>query len=446
MIVRRRVITSPVQAASTTAQSSQGTTDPHTPRAKASTLTRRHFLELTGGALGLSAATGCASAQSAPTPTPAPAGPRAFSSESFDPWIEIDRGAYQHNVREAARLAGGRPILAVVKNNAYGLGDQAVGPLLADCPEVGGIACVRVQEAVAMREAGVTKPILNMAEVSDDEMEVLVRNRVVPSVWLDNTPERLDRLARRLGHSVPVQLYLDTGMGREGMPYQRARPWLETLCSQESAQVVGTYTMFVHELEFDREQLARFQDIVSWARGRGLELGTLHAAPTFELFQLPEAHLDMVRPGNALFGNYPSVEGMHELADLKPVFRLCARVVRVERLEPGESAGFYRSYIAQRPTWIALLPVGHTDGYPHTAAGSCEVLIGGRLYPVIASVSSAHTIVEIGAEKTVAVGDVATLIGPDDPAILPHTIADRTGVRFLAIITKLNARLPRRIV
>jgi alanine racemase len=204
--------------------------------------------------------------------------------------------------------------------------------------------------------------------------------------------------------------------------------------------------MFVHELEFDREQLARFKEFLAWARGRGLALGTLHAAPTFELFQYPESHLDMVRPGNALFGNYPSVEGMRELADLKPVFRLCARVTRVERLEAGESAGFYRSYMAERPTWIALLPIGHTDGYPPSASGACEVLIGGRLFPVVARISSAHTIVEIGAERSVEVGDVATLIGPDHPAIWPHTIADRTGVRFLALITKLNARLPRRIV
>ncbi len=409
-------------------------------------LSRRKFLELSGAALGVSATTACAT-QSAPTQIPSPvAGPRAFAANSPDPWIEIDRRAFQHNVREASRLAGGRPILAVVKNNAYGLGDQTIGPLLAACPEVGGIACVRVHEGLAMRQAGVTKPILNMAEVSEQEMEELVRNGVTPTVWLDDAPQRIERLARRLGHPVPVQLFLDTGMGREGMPYRRAWRWIEALCNSESVDVLGTYTMFVHELEFDREQLARFENIVSRARTSGLDLGALHAAPTFELFQLPEAHLDMVRPGNALFGNYPSVEGMHELASLKPVFRLCARVARLERLEPGESAGFYRSYVAERPTWIALLPVGHTDGYPHTAAGTCEVLIGGRLYPVIAGVNSAHTVVEIGVEKTVEVGDVATLIGPDNPAILPHTVADRTGVRFLILIQKLNARLPRRVV
>jgi alanine racemase len=401
---------------------------------------------LSGGALGVSATTACAS-QPVVSQAGAPSdGPREYAAKSPDPWIEIDRAAFQHNVREASRLAGGRPILAVVKNNGYGLGDQTVGPILAECPEVGGIACVRVHEGLAMRRAGVRKPILNMAEVSEQEMELLARNDITSSVWLDDAPRRVERVARRLGSPVPIQPFIDTGMNREGMPYRRAPQWLETLLTGESANVVGTYTMFVHELEFDREQLVRFRRLVSQARASGLALGTLHAAPTFELFQLPEAHLDMVRPGNALFGNYPSAEGMHELADLRPVFRLRARVVRLERLEPGEGASFYRSYMAERPTWIALLPVGHTDGYPHTAADTCEVLIGGRLYPVIGSVNSAHTIVEIGAERTVRVGDVATLIGPDDPAILPHTVADKTGVRFLRLIQKLNPRLPRRVV
>ena len=410
-------------------------------------LSRRRFLELTGGAIGVSAATACASPSTMTlTPTPAPAGQADLSRGSYNPWIEIVGDGFRHNVREASRLASGRPILAVVKNNAYGLGDQVVGPTLADCPEVGGIACVRPQEALAMREAGVTKPILVMAVCSEEEMEVLARHDVVPSVWLDDAPERIERVARRLGRPLPVQLFVDTGMNREGMPYQRARPWIETLCRQESAQVVGTYTMPVHELDFDRVQLGRFQEILSWARGRGLRLGTNHAAPTFELFQLPEAHLDMVRPGNALFGNYPGVEGMKELADLKAVFRLRARVARVERLEPGESTGFRRSHMAESTKWVALLPVGHTDGYPSTATGTCEVLIGDRLYPVIAGPDSAHTMLDIGEEKTVEVGDTATLIGPDNPAILPHTVSERTGVRFLALITKMHARLPRRVV
>jgi len=410
-----------------------------------STLSRRRFLEVTGGAFGLAATAGCASA---PASSQTPALPRTNSSfpNRFDPWIEIDREAYRQNVREASRLARGRPILAVVKNNAYGLGDRTVGPLLADFPEVGGIACVRVEEALAMREAGVTKPMVVMAEGSEEEMEVLVRHDVMPTVWLDDAPQRLHRVSRRIGRPVPVQLFVDTGMGREGMPYQRARPWIEELCRSESVEVNATYTMFSHDLDFDREQLARFEEILGWARQNSLALGTIHAAPTVELFHLPAAHFDMVRPGNALFGNYPSGEGVRDQADLKTVFRLNARVVRVERLEPGESAGFYRTFVADKPTWIALLPVGRTDGYPSAANGTCEVLINGRLYPVTGGVNSAHTILEIGADKTVEVGDVATLMGPDHPAILPHTVAERTEVGFLRIIQGMNPRLPRKVL
>jgi alanine racemase len=367
------------------------------------------------------------------------------SDDGFDPWIEIDAAAVRSNVREASRLAGGRPILAVVKNNAYGLGDALVGPILDACDEVSAIACVRVSEVLAMRAAGVRKPMLNMAEVSASEAEELARNDARPSLWLDDAGERMDQVARKLGRPVPVHLYLDCGMGREGMPDHRALPWIEDLAHRPSVRVDGTYMMFVHELEFDREQLGRFQKITGEARSRGIDLGRLHTAPTYELFFLPEAHLDMVRISGALLGIYPGDERARSMASLKPVFRLCARVVRLERLRPGDSASFGRKFIAERPTWVALLPVGHTDGYPTGVANRSKVLIGGRLYPVVAVVSSTHTIVEIGEEKTVAIGDVATLMGPDDPAIEPERIADESGTGYFTMLTKLSALLPRRL-
>ena len=413
-------------------------------------LPRRRFLHLTGAAMGVTAASACASGPQSGNPgvrpTPTGTSDRTYTPTRFDPWIELDRAAWAHNVGESARLAGGRPILAVVKNNAYGLGDRAVGPLLADMPQVGGLAAVRVEEALAMREEGVTKPIVVMAEGSEDEIEEMVRHGVLPSVWLDDAPRRLQRVSRRMGRPVPVQLFIDTGMNREGMPYTRARRWIEELVQSEAVDVNGTYTMFTHDLDFDREQYARFEELLGWARGKNLPLGTLHASPTYELFHLPEAHYDMVRPGNALFGNPPGDDKAREMAELRPVFSLKTRVVRVEHLEPGDSAGFNRTFMPERATWVALLPIGRTDGYPSAANGTCDVLINGRLYPVAGGVNSAHTILDIGEEKTVEVGDVATLIGPDHPAVLPHTVAERTELGFLRIIQSMNPRLPRRVV
>jgi alanine racemase len=366
--------------------------------------------------------------------------------DGFDPWLEIIGANFRHNVGEVSRLAGQRPILAVIKNNAYGLGDTIVGPLVASCAGVGGLACVRPAEALAMRRAGVRKPILTMSEVGEREAAELVRQNVALSCWFEDAGVRLERVARAARRDARVHLYIDTGMNREGMPWRRAVPWAADIARRRGVRIDGTYQMFTHDLEFDRIQLQRFLDFTAQAVAQKIPLGSLHAAPTFELFRLPESHLDMVRVGNALFGADPGPEH-REKADLKPVFRLKARVVRVERVEPDESAGFGRAFRPSSPTSVALLPIGHTDGYPSSAAGAGEVIIGGRRYPVAAGgIASAHTIVDVGPDPQVRVGDEAILIGPDDPAVLPHEVATRAKVGFYQMITKFSALLPRRMV
>lgn len=368
------------------------------------------------------------------------------SDHGFDPWLEIIGDAFRHNAREVARLAGGRPVLAVVKNNAYGIGDMLVGPVLDQCAEVGGIACVRPAEALAMRAAGVKKTILTMAELGEDESVELVRAGVTLSCWLDDAPERLQRISQKAARRVPVHVYLDTGMNREGMPIRRALPWMQQIAKQPGVRIDGTYHMFVHDMEFDRVQLTRFNGILAEAAAAGYKAGLVHAAPTFELYRLPESHFDMVRVGNALFGAYPGAD-VTQPVDLKPVFRLRARVARLEEVEPGESAGFRRGFRPTERTRVALVPIGHTDGYPISGAGKCEVLIGDRLFPVVSGgIASAHTLVDVGLEAPVKVGDMVTLIGPDRPAILPLEVAARTEVGFLQLITKMSALLPRRLV
>ncbi|MCC7181646.1 MAG: alanine racemase [Acidobacteria bacterium] len=368
------------------------------------------------------------------------------SDDGFDPWVEVIAPAFRHNAAEVSRLAGGRPILAVIKNNAYGVGDQVVGPIVDGCPQVVGLACVRPGEALAMRAMGVGKPILTMAELGIEESAELVRKDVTLSCWLDDAGERLARIAKAARRRVPVHPYLDTGMNREGMPLTRALPWLENLARQPDIHLDGIYQMFVHDVEFDRVQLERFTSFLDRAAAAGIRPRLRHAAATFELHRVPESHLDAVRVGNALFGSPAGPDVAHPF-DPKPVFRLRARVVRVERVEAGESAGFNRGFRPPAATSVALLPVGHTDGYASAAAGVSEVLIGDRTYPVVpGGVNSAHTIVDVGADPAVRVGDVATLIGPDHPSILPAEVGARTKTGTLQVMTRLSALLPRRVV
>jgi alanine racemase len=131
---------------------------------------------------------------------------------------------------------------------------------------------------------------------------------------------------------------------------------------------------------------------------------------------------------------------------LTPAFKLQARVARVELLRAGDSVSYGRNWVAERPTWTATLPVGHADGYPRRAVEGCEVLIGRRLYPVVGAVSASHTIVVLGDQPIVSVGDVATLVGPDDPAIHPNEVARRTGSSVYDVLMHLGQNLPRVVV
>ena len=377
--------------------------------------------------------------------TAAPARTQAtVHPDRFDPWIEIDASALRHNVGEIARLGGRRPILAVVKNNAYGLGLAAVGSVLDPMEEVAGFAVVKTSAAIALRQAGVRKPILLMGMFAASDGPELLAHDIQLSLYTDDAADRVQELASRVGHPIAAHLYLDTGMSRMGMPYHRALSWMTALAARDDVRIVGTFMAFTEETAFDHEQLDRFKSVTSQATSAGANLGRLHAASSNGVFHLPEARLDLLRPGIAIYGGYPSrPEEERAMSTLHPAFRLRARVSRVQQLRPGDSVSYGRRYVADQPTWIATIPVGHSDGYPGQSVNRARILIGDTLYPVIGSVSASHTIIEVGDERAVQVGDAATLLGPDHPDITPNTFADAVGVSVYNVLMHMNPSLPR---
>lgn len=416
-------------------------------------ISRRGFLQGVA-VVGVGAATPArASGVAAPTSdvsTPAtdigtPDGARSLQSIEgrFDPWIEVHADALAHNVAVVSRLTAGRPVLAVVKNNAYGLGLTVAAELLARHDAVTGFAVVKAEDALTLRGAGIGEEILLMGMAPDDAVRDLVENDVRLSLYLDDDVRRLPALVEP-GVPVPAHVYLDTGMSRMGMPYHRALPWMVELAESGAFDLRGTFMAFTEEGDFDPEQLARFRRVVDEARARGVETGRLHAASSNGVFHLPDAHLDAVRPGIALFGGYPSrPDEERAMAELRSAISLRCRVVRVERLRAGDSVSYGRSYVAERPTWIATLPAGHVDAYPRGAVEGARIAIGEGTYPVIGAVSASHTIVEIGADKTVEVGDVATLLGGDMAAVHPNAVAEASGASVYDLFMHLDPTLPR---
>ena len=369
-------------------------------------------------------------------PEPAP--------DRFDPWVEVIPANLAHNAT-ALRQLGGRPILAVIKNHGYGLDYRIVARLLEPRPEVEGFALVRADEALVLREQGVRKPILLMARVTDSMMTDLVAHGITLAVYADDDPSRLARVRTR-ATPIAVHAYIDTGMSRMGIPYHRAMPFLRTLAGVRQCRLTGTFMTFTEDGEFDREQLSRFQGLTRDAAAAGIQLGKLHAASSHSIFHHRDVGFDLLRPGMSLYGGYPDkFDEERTMAELRPAFRLRARVVRTDRLRPGDSVSYGRQYIATKPTWIATIPLGHGDGYARTAVKGAKVLVGERLYPVIGAVSASHSIIEVGDEELVRIGDVATFLGPDRPEIYPNEVARVTGSVY-DLLMHMNPALPRFVV
>ena len=369
----------------------------------------------------------------------------AARHSSFDPWIEIRPEHVRHNVREVSRLVEGRPILAVIKNNAYGMGLLNMARILESEAAVTGMAVVKLSEALALRDGGITKPVLLMGPFDQDDLEEAVMRGVTPMVY---TPlgDALDRLATSRQAAVPVQVCVDTGMGRVGVSYRQAAGLIADLAGREGVHIVGTMTTLNEDAEFEKLQLQRFREIEETLAASGIAIGRRHAASSFALFDNPAAYLDMVRPGMALFGQYslPRFRKMDRL-DLRPSMSLKARVLLVKQLQEGDAAGYEAAYRADRDVWIATIPAGHVDGVPRVAANGGWVKIRGTRYPIIASVSASHTIVEIGPEKTVNEGDVATYFDWEDGS-RPEDANAASGASVYDLIMHLNPTLPRRLV
>ena len=371
--------------------------------------------------------------------------PGSSQDSFFDPWVEIHRENLRHNVAEISRRVSGRPILAVIKNNGYGMGAVNAAQLLEPQPEIFGFAVVKLREAFSLRDAGIRKPILLLGPFDEQNLADAVSREILPMVYTALGPA-FDKIAAKRQKPVSLHICVDTGIGRVGVPYHQAAGLVRDLASRSSVHIEGTMMTFTEDPDFDKEQLRRFNETCTALQKEGIGLGRKHAASSFPLFQHPDAFFDMVRPGMAIYGIYSENEFRHMgIMDLRPAISLKARVIYAKKLRKGDSAGYNRAYVAKDDVWVATVPVGHADGWPRVASKGAKIRINGDLYPVIATVSASHSIVEIGAEEKVKIGDVATFFDAQSGS-RPEDVSEACGASVYDLTMHLNPLLPRSVV
>jgi alanine racemase len=359
-----------------------------------------------------------------------------------DPRIDVDLDNVIWNygqIKKRIRV----PVMAVVKANAYGHGLVEVSRAL-ETAGVDWLMVGKLQEAVALRSAGVKSPILNFGPFEERDCDEIVGWDISQSVYTEDV-RFLNAAGARLKKKASVQVDVDTGMGRTGISHEQALPFIENIAKLSQVKIDGVCTTLTEDPDFDQEQLKEFLSVCTTAEKAGISLGLRHAASSDGLFHPPDFHLDMVRPGIMLYGYYPNAQTQKENRwMLRPALKLSATVLFIKELSSGESLSYLRAFKAAHNMRVATVGIGYSDGYASELGGKAFVSIRNQKYPVLAVVTSNHIMVDLNNNPGVQLGDAVTLIDPKtDSGLTADVVADWGGISDYKLLIGLSAFLPR---
>jgi alanine racemase len=337
-----------------------------------------------------------------------------------------------------ARL-GDAELCAVVKANGYGHGAQAA----AEAALSGGATRLGVASAAEAAALDVDARVLVMGALTRADLDTALAAGSDVVAW---TREFAEAVVAR-GGGARVHVKLDSGMGRLGTKDPgEASALCDLIATSERVELAGLMTHFATADELGDQhfpdQLARFSEWVNRVRPRYPD-ATVHAANSAAVLRDPTAHFDMARCGIATYGMDPFGADPFEQG-LTPALQLESYVAAVKWFEPGDSAGYGRTWLAGDRTWVGVLPIGYGDGWRRGLSNNAEVLIGGRRYPLVGTVSMDNVTIDLGAQTDVHVGDVAVLIGEQGgERILAEDVARRLGTINYEVTTGLLPRAER---
>lgn len=363
-------------------------------------------------------------------------------------WIELDMAALEHNVRTLQGLMpGGCELMPAVKAEAYGHGAVLISRELNRLG-VKAFCVASVPEGIQLRKAGVKGEILVLGYTHPRQFDLLRRYDLIQTVVDMPFAEELHKYGKKLR----VHIAVDTGMHRIGIKYDEVDE-ISKIFTWENLKVEGIFTHLcvsdsgeMRRMEFTRTQGKVFFQLVDKLKERGHECPKKHLVASNGLLNYPEFAADYARVGIALYGVRSAEEDL-ELADviLKPVLSLKARVASVREIPAGDGAGYGLTFVAKRPTKLAIITIGYADGLSRLLSGGRgEVLIRGRRAPIAGRVCMDQTLVDVTGIPDVQQGDIAVLIGRSGSDVLTaYEMAEATGTITNEIFTSLGARLTR---
>lgn len=364
---------------------------------------------------------------------------------------QIDLNAFKHNLGKIRSLLEQKvKIMAVVKANAYGHG--AI-PCAKAALEAGadwlGVAILK--EGVELRYSGIDAPILVMGSIFPDEAKELVQYGLSTSVSDYSLARELSSQAEKLGKTVGVHLKVDTGMGRLGMPPDKLPGFMEEMQSLKNIRVEGIFTHLSSadeaEPEFTLGQLDRLSQSIDSLKSKSIEVPMVHAANSSAILNFTSSHLDMVRPGIALYGTLglnAKSSNPNTSPELKQVMQWKTKILQISKLPKGTPLSYNRKFTTDRDSVIAVLPVGYGDGLNRRLSNNMEVLVKGKRAPQVGTICMDLSLIDVTDIEGVQCQDEVVLFGQQgDETITVDEMAERCGTISYEILCNVSERVPR---
>ncbi len=382
-------------------------------------------------------------------------------------WAEVSLGALAYNLEAIRKYVNPpqekrktpRKILSIVKGNGYGHGGPEVAKALEKAgSDWFGVTCT--DEGIAVRGAGVRKPILILTSFVPGEESRLVEHDLTAVIHRCDQFALLDRAAARRGGKkrVPFHLKIDTGMNRLGIASGDVECFARQLGKCKNIQLTGIFSHFASSGVFTEsfvgqqtgEQEERFYAALERLRALGIDPGIVHLANSAAIVARPETWADMVRPGAILYGYHPGYDPIEKRDEaearlpLKPVMSLRSRIISVRNVAAGDGVGYDATFVAKRPTRIGVLAAGYGDGIHRSLGNRGNVLLHRKLAPIVGIISMDVTMIDITDIEGAEVGDVATIHGTDGIQVLPaNRVARSIGTVTSDLLCAVSQRVPR---
>lgn len=360
-------------------------------------------------------------------------------------WAEIDLRAIEHNYKQVKRLVGKKTnIMVVVKANAYGHGIVEISAVLERLG-VNYLGVATTDEAICLREHGIKAPMLVLGSVLPDEVRVLVENNITLTLCSEDLLNTIKKEAA-FGRKAKVHIKIDTGMGRIGVWHEEALNFIKNITHEKDIVVEGIYTHFSsagRDDFFTDYQIDAFEKLLAKLEGFDIRIPLRHAANSIATVDFKRSHLNLVRPGLIIYGMYPK-HTFPKLIKLKPALSLKTRIVYIKETPPGRSISYGRTYVTQKHTRIATLPIGYADGYARNLSNKAEVLVRGRRARIIGKVTMDQMMIDIGHIRGVRIGDEVVLIGQQGrDEIRPEKLARLAETIAYEFVCGISNRVPR---